>query len=760
MAADEKGHQSLVGQPMDRVDGVLKVTGGARYAAELELPGLVHAVLVECPVARGTLTALDTRAAERAPGVLAVLTRKNVPPLPVPTTPPSGDSTPLLDWTLNYSGQVVAVVVASTLEQAEHAAALVKADVDAERPELDLEQRLDTGFVPNSSFRPGEQTRGNVEQGLSGAAVKIDAVYRTPTEHHNPMEPHATVAAWDGDRLTVYDATQGVTNTAQNLCELFGLAREDVRVVDPFVGGGFGCKGQSWPHTPLTALAAKVVKRPVKCALSRRQMFFTVGHRPQTRQANLLAARRDGTLVALRHDAHNQTSRLDEFLEPTGAAPSMLYACDNVSVRHHLVRLDLSPPTYMRAPGEASGNFGLETAMDELAVALVMDPVELRLKNHADVDPSTGHPFSSKSLKACYAKGAEAFGWAKRDPRPGVRREGHWLVGTGMATASYPANFRPAAACAVMYADGSVRVSCGTQDLGTGTYTILTQVAADAVGVPASKVRVELGDSRLPTAPTSGGSCSATSAGSAVLLACRTLRSRVLQYLTSDEGSPLFNVKATELETRDGVVSLRGDPSKKTSYADILGRWGKRQVEQEAFAEPGRERGRPFGAPQGTEPADKGKSAEYTMHGFGAQFCEVKVDVDLGTVRVTRWTSAFALGKVLNEKTLTSQLRGGIVWGLGMALEEETLVDPTTGRFVNTTLSEYHVPVNADVPPIEVLLVDEQDELVSPLGAKGAGEIGITGAVAAIGNAIFHATGQRLRDLPFTLEKVLGPQVT
>ncbi len=740
----------LVGQPMSRVDGTLKVTGAARYAAEFELPGLVHAVLVESPIARGTVKSLDTRAAEKAPGVLAVITQKTMPTMPTPTVPPAGDSTPLLDWTIRHSGQIVAVVVAGTLEQAQHAAELVKAAYDEEKPEVELEAKLETGFVPNTSFRPGESKRGNVEQGVAGAATKIDEVYRTPPEHHNPMEPHATVAAWEGERLTVYDATQGVTNTAQNLCELFGLSHDDVRVIDPFVGGGFGGKGQSWPHTPLTALAAKLVKRPVKCVLTRRQMFMTVGHRPQTRQANLLAARRDGRLLALRHAAHNHTSRRDEFMEPTGASPALLYACDNVAISHRLVRLDVSSPTYMRAPGESSGNFSLETAMDELAVALVMDPIELRLENYAEKDESTGRPFSSKSLKECYAKGAEAFGWAKRDPRPGARREGRWLWGTGMATAAYPSLFRPAAARAVMLADGSVRVLCGTQDLGTGTYTILTQVAADTLGVAPSKVRVELADTRLPAAPTSGGSCSATSAGSAVLLACRALRSRVLQYATGDEDSPLFNVRAAELATKDGVVSVAREPSRRASYEDILGRWGKRSVEQEAFAEPGRERGQPSSAPQ---------AGEHSMYGFGAQFCEVKVDADLGTVRVTRWTGAFALGKVLNAKTLTSQLQGGIVWGIGMALHEKSLMDVRQGRFVNTNLAEYHVPVNADVPPIEIVLVAEKDELVSPLGAKGAGEIGITGAVAAIGNAIFHATGKRVRELPFTLDTVLDGQV-
>lgn len=746
---------TYVGQPLDRIDGRLKVTGSARYAAEFRAPNLSFATLVAASIARGRVRSLVTTFAERAPGVLAVITAANMPRMPRPSVPPAGDSSPLLDREIRYSGQIIAVVVAETHEQAQYAAELVHAEYDMLAPSANMERELARGFEPNTGNAPPSSKRGDVQSGLVAASTRVDALYRTPTYHHNPMEPHATVAIWNGEDLLAYDATQGVSNTAQNLAEQFGLAPENVRVVDPFVGGGFGCKGQSWPHTPLAALAARVVNRPVRLELPRRQMFFTVGHRPETRQAETLGSDASGKLAAIRHQAFNHTSELDDFLEPTGNTPSMLYSCANVEVTQHLVRLNLGSPTYQRAPGESTGNFAHETAMDELAVRLRLDPLELRLRNYAQSDEKTGHPWSSKSLRECYAAAAQSFGWSQRSAAPRSMRDGRWLVGYGMATAAYPANFRPAGAKAQMYSDGSVRVLCGTQDLGTGTYTILAQVAADTVGVPISKVRVEIADTRFPDAPTSGGSCSATSAGSAVLMACRALRGRVLAMALADEGSPLFNLKASDIETRDGVASARQAPARRMSYVEIFGRYGKRVVEQEAFAEPGRERGGGGGAPQGTEQAAKGGSGQYSMYAFGAHFCEVRVDADLGTVRVARWNAAFALGKVLNAKTLRNQLQGGIVWGIGMALEEKSLLDERYARYVNSNLSEYHVPVNADIPEIAIELIPEKDEFVSPLGAKGAGEIGITGSPAAIGNAIYHATGRRLRELPITLDQLL-----
>src|SRR5262245_4021636 len=550
------------GQPMDRVDGRLKVTGGARFAGDFTAPGLAHAVLVQSAIARGRVSALNAADAKAAPGVLAVITFEDLTQFPLPTVPPAGTAVPLLSRDIVYSGQNIAVVVAETLEQAQQAASMVRLEYSPEAPDVDMERNLARGFVPQTAIRPGISRRGDVSAGMSAAKATVQQTYRTPVEHHNPMEPHATVALWHGDKLMVYDATQGVTNSAQNLAELFQLAAEDVQVVDPYVGGGFGGKGQSWPHTPIAALAARVVKRPVKLTLTRRQMFSSVGHRPCTRQENTLAATRDGKLVAIRHHAYSHTSQTDEFMEPTGAPATMLYACPNVDIQHRLVRADVGAPTYMRAPGESSGSFGQEVAMDELALALAMEPVTLRLRNYAEVDGDSQREWSSNSLRECYESGAERFGWGRRNPRVGSMRDGRWLIGWGMATASYPANFRPAAAKARMLHDGSVWIGCGTQDLGTGTYTILTQIAADALGVQPSKVRIEIGDSKLPGAPTSGGSCSATSAGSAVLLAARELRKRVISYATADEHSPLFNLKQSELLVNEGRVFAKSAPGK------------------------------------------------------------------------------------------------------------------------------------------------------------------------------------------------------
>jgi len=738
----EKG---IVGDPMDRVDGRLKVTGGAKYAGEFTATTLAQAVLLQSTIAKGKITRMDTADALRAPGVIAVITNDNKPNMKAPAM--AGETIPLLSPDILYSGQSIAVVVAETLEQAEAGAQLVHVEYSTETPDIDMEKNLDKAFAKKGR---GNSKRGDFAAGLAAAATKVDEVYRTPAEHHNPMEPHATVAIWNGDKLTVYDATQGVSGSAHSLAEQFMLDPKDVRTIDPFVGGGFGCKGQPWPHAALTAMAAKVVGRPVRLALTRRQMFTSNGHRPETRQAMTLGTDRDGKLVALQHSAHCHTSQHDDFVEPSGLPTSLLYSCPNVNVEQKLVRLNVGAPTYMRAPGESSGSFGQETAMDELAIALNMDPIELRLRNYAEKDESSGRPWSSKSLKECYQKGAEAFGWARRNPAVGSMRDGRFLVGYGMATATYPANFRQTSARARMFPDGTVLVQCGTQDLGTGTYTILTQIASQALGVPPHKIRVEIGDSSLPMAPGSGGSVSATSSGSAVKLACESLRDKLLALASADPSSHLAGTAPTAVVARDGQLFSQQDGNQGVSYREIMSKYGGAMVEAEATAKPGPERGQQQGQ-QGGQPA----AQAHTMQAFGAQFCEVHIDPDLRTIKVARCVGAFALGKVLNAKTLTSQLQGGIVWGIGMGLLEESVPDPIYARYLNSNLAEYHVPVNKDVPPIEIILVAEEDHLVSPLGAKGAGEIGITGVAAALGNAVYHATGKRVRDLPITLDKIL-----
>jgi xanthine dehydrogenase YagR molybdenum-binding subunit len=511
-----------------------------------------------------------------------------------------------------------------------------------------------------------------------------------------------------------------------------------VRVISLFVGGGFGCKGTPWSHVPLAVMAARVLGRPVKLVLTRHQMFSLVGHRPVTRQQIALGADGRGRLLAMRHDVVAVTSRFDEFVEPSAAQTRMSYACPNIRTSHRLVRLDVSTPTFTRAPGEASGSFALESAMDELSYALKLDPLELRLRNYAERDPESGKPFSSKSLRACYAQAAERFGWARRRASVRATRKGHEWVGWGMATATYPAGQSPSQAVARIRADGTALVQAGTQDLGTGTYTIMSQIAADVLGLPVERVRFELGDTRLPEAPLSAGSRTAASVGPAVKGAAEAVRAAIATLALADTASPLYEMPAADVVFADGCLIDARDSARRDPFQAILKRAGRTEIEGRFAAE--------------ENPARK----EHSLHSFGAQFAEVHVDADLGQVRVTRFVGAFAGGKILNAKTARSQFIGGIVWGIGMALHEETLRDHRSGRVVTRDLADYHVPVHLDVPEIEIIAVDETDHVVNAVGAKGIGEIGITGAAAAIANAVYHATGVRVRDLPITPDKLLG----
>jgi xanthine dehydrogenase YagR molybdenum-binding subunit len=549
------------------------------------------------------------------------------------------------------------------------------------------------------------------------------------------MELHGTIAVWQGaDHLTLYDATQGVYEVRHRMADLFELPQDNVRVISRYLGGGFGSKGSPWSHVALAALAARVVGRAVKLVVTRPQMFSLVGHRPRTIQRVRLAARADGQLVAVAHDVTSHTSRFDDFAEPSAYATRMLYACPNVKTSHRLVRLDLPTPTFTRAPGEASGSFALESALDELAYALKLDPVALRVANHADADADLVKPYSSKSLLACYTQAAEKFGWARRRTAVRSMREGHTLVGWGMATATYPARLSPASALARIRADGTALVQTATQDLGTGTYTIMTQVAADALGLPVDKVRFELGDTALPEAPLSAGSRTAASVGSAVRKAALAAVARMALLAVTDPGSPLHGLAPDRVVARDG--GLAGD-GKTDPYAAILARRRLDQIEEQFDNKEDEER------------------KKFSTHAFGAQFAEVRVDEDLAEVRVSRVVSAFACGKVLNAKTARSQLMGGVVWGIGMALLEKTERDERTGRVVSRDLADYHLPTNADVPAVEFILVPEDDPIVSAVGAKGMGEIGIVGAGAAIANAVYHATGTRVRELPITIDRLL-----
>jgi xanthine dehydrogenase YagR molybdenum-binding subunit len=733
-----------IGLPMNRVDGRLKVTGGARYAAEYPLPNMAHAVIVTSTIAKGHVKHLDTRAAESAPGVLAVLTPQNAERLPGigGRTPGAGASagssggggggnqsgaqgpaargaggmrvpTLLQDDEVHYNGQPIGVVVADTFEHAMAGAQMVIVQYAEEKPVLDINTAPRN---PPDTVKPLGGARsskhGDVDSGLAQAAVRIDHTYTTPIENHNPMEVHSTIAAWQGDSLTLYESTQGIFSVRGSVAKNFGIAPDKVKVVAYFTGGGFGSKGGPWSHETLAAMAARKVNRPVKLVLTRRQMFGPVGGRPHTIQRVTLGAGRDGMLTAIRHTSTSNTSTLENWVEPATSQTRMLYASPNIETEYDLVRLNVGSPTFMRAPGESSGTFALESAMDELAYELKMDPVALRLKNYADRDPESGKPWSSKSLRECYATAGDKFGWSKRSPEPRSMRDGRWLVGWGMATATYPARRQAAGTSARLMPNGVVDVRAGSQEIGCGTYTVMSQIAADALGVPVERIRFELGSTEMPETPASTGSVTAASTGSAVNEALVALRAKIEQLVPG------------------GLAS--------NTVADIIAKNGGQPVEVTINSRPGAEQ------------------QLYSMHSFGAVFTEVHVDPQLAIVRVPRIVTAHGVGRVLNEKTARSQIQGGVTWGIGMALLEETHIDPHSGRYLNADLAEYHVPVNADVGTIDVHFVEEHDPYVNPIGVKGAGEIGITGVAASIANAVFHATGKRIRDLPIRLERVMS----
>ena len=728
-----------IGKPIDRLDGPLKVTGKARYAAEFTVPGLVHAVLVQSTIPAGAITGFDLKDAQDMPGVLAIVTPDKALKLGGPNGAQAVHGPLLQDRLVLFNGQHVAVVVADTLDRASAAAARVRVQYRRDEATVSMDSALSEAYPPKhfrNGARPPDSTRGDPDRSFSSGSVKVDATYITPIEHHNPMEPHATIARWQDDRLTVWTATQGISGAQSTLAAMFGIDRGKVRVICPYVGGGFGCKGNTWPPAILAAMASRLVARPVKLVLTRAQMFTSNGYRPRTIQKLKFAADSNGKLVSMRHDGFSMMSQpsLGEFSEPVALATEMLYACPNVAVTHRLVATNSGLPTYMRAPGKASGNFALESAMDELAVALKIDPVEFRLRNYADHDPHENKPFASKALRACYQQGAEAFGWSRRSVEPRSMRDGKVLIGWGMATSTYPTNRRAASARIRVNADGSVVVQSGTQDLGTGTYTVMSQVAADALGVPVSRVRFELGDSALPPAPISGGSSTVPSVSPAVLAACEAVRARIFEMALTDPRVGWSGRNAEGLLLRDGVVI---SPDRRISVAELLAHRDRPYVEAIVTAEPGEEKQR------------------YSMHAFGAQFAEVRVDEDLGEIRVSRFVGAFDCGRVLNAKTARSQLIGGITYGIGMALLEETHVDGETGRIVNANIAEYLVPVNADVPDIQTIVVENDERVSNPLGAKGIGELPMVGVAAAIANAVYHATGIRVRKVPIRIEDVL-----
>jgi xanthine dehydrogenase YagR molybdenum-binding subunit len=732
-----------VGSAISRVDGPLKVTGKAQYAAEIPVANVAHAVIATSSVGRGRLLAVDVSRAEKVPGVLRVITFSNSPALQgaKKKSDPNDRILQLLqDDEILYADQPIAIAVATTLESAQEAAALVNASYAPIPLSVELTPNSADAYKPQQAGPAGsaDSSRGNVDEALKNAAARIDQTYTTPVQNHNPMEPHALTVVWQGDdHVTLYDTSQGIFGARKKVAGLFGIPPENVRVISRFVGGGFGCKGSPWSHVGLAALAARVVKRPVKLAITRQQMFSLVGHRPKTIQQLTLAADHTGKLLAMRHDVLSETSRFDEFVEPSALQTRMLYSCPNVATSHRLLRLDIPTPTFMRAPGESTGTFALESAMDELAVALKLDPLALRLTNYAERDEGEDKPWSSKSLRECYAQAAARFGWAKRRPEPRSMRDGHWLVGYGMASATYPARQSGSSAVAKLRKDGSVLVQAGSQDIGTGTYTIMAQIAADALGVPIERVSFELGDTALPETPVSGGSQTASSTGSAVKMAALALRDKIIATAVADPQSSLYGLALGSVTLQGGALSSSTDATKQDSLAALVERSGQPELSAQASTK------------------EKEERKKLSLHSFGAQFVEVRVDEDTGEVRVARAVGAFAAGKILNPKTARSQFYGGMVWGIGFALEEHTVRDARSGRVVTRDLADYHVPVHADIPALEVISVDESDPHVNEIGAKGIGEIGITGITAAIANAVYHATGKRVRDLPITLDKLV-----
>jgi len=741
-----------IGPARNRVDGRLKVTGTAKYSVEFEVPKCAHGWTVESNIAKGKITAIDPKDAEAAPGVLAVLTHLNTPKFKPPPRKKDRSGAgirneerfPLNDDEVHYAGQYVALVVATTIEQARHAASLVRVSYAPEEPLLTMESAMKKAEKPKTNLDENVQVKkGDFEAALNDASlVKIEQTYLTPTETHNPIEMSGTIAVWEGDqKLTLYDSTQFVKGVQNILAQAFGLETENVRIICPFVGGAFGCKGAVWAHVFLAAAGAKAAGVPVKLHVTRRNMFVGTGHRTPTRQTLSLAAARDGKLQAMKHVSETLTSPVGQFTESCGArSTGMMYESPAIRVEETVYPLNVATPTFMRAPGECPGTYALECALDELAYALGMDPLALRLANHADNHPTKNVPFSAKHLKEAYQLGAEKFGWTKGNREPRSMRDGDLLVGWGMATATYPAHKMSAAARVELRANGTATVQCATHDLGTGAYTAFTQISSEQLGLPFENITFELGKSDFPFGPVAGGSNSTGTVGTAIHEAAGLLHRALAELAVKDSKSPLFDLKTDDIAmVAPGRIGLKNDTAKSDAYVEILKRAGRDSIEVQS------EQKQP----------DLRLKPGLAFQSWGAHFCEVKIDPLLPRVQVTRVVSVMNCGRVVNPKTARSQIIGGVVMGIGMALTEETSYDPATGLPVTRNLADYHVPTNADVPEIEVAFVGEPDLAFNPIGARGMGEIGITGIAAAIANAVYHATGKRIRDLPITPDKLI-----
>jgi xanthine dehydrogenase YagR molybdenum-binding subunit len=730
---------SYIGTATSRVDGRAKVTGEAKYAGEFNVAGLLHGYIVESTIPRGRIVRIDTGSALDIAGVIDVLTHQNRPPMADKddaykdeVAPEKGSPyRPLYDDRIHFTGQPVALVLAEDWETARIAASKVRIEYQKEMHVTDLHAELSMAFALDTPEKP----RGDAEKAFASAAVRVEAEYFIPTEHHNPMELFASTAIWEDGQLTVYDKTQGVQNVQQYLCKVFELQSDAVRVMSPYMGGGFGAGLRPQYQVVLAVLGAQALKRPVRVVLTRAQMY-ALGYRPASIERLAFGASSAGTLESMQHEAIAVTSQFEEFARNDTGWGNLLYKSPNAKFGHKLVKLDLPTSCDMRAPGAATGVHGLECAMDELAVALRTDPVQLRLQCYSDRDQGEDLPYTSKQLRECYRQGAEAFGWDKRNAEPRSMRDGSELVGWGMASGVWEALQMPAAVRIVLTANGHAEVGTATSDIGTGTYTIMAQVAADMLGLPIDNISVKLGDSTLPQCPVEGGSWIASSVCNAIANTARAVRGDLLEMAKAMQDSPLADARVEDVVLTEGKIVSKGDASRAVSIASAMQSGSAERITREETNKP---------------PEDE----SHARNVHSAIFAEVKVDEQLGVIRVTRVVSAVAAGRILNLKTAHSQVMGGVVWGIGMALHEETLYDHHFGRVMNANIAEYHVPVNADIHDINVIFVDEPDQLVNPLGIKGLGEIGIVGVAAAIANAVYHATGKRVRDLPITLDKVI-----
>jgi xanthine dehydrogenase YagR molybdenum-binding subunit len=702
-----------IGQAIDRIDGLLKVTGAAQYATDFPVAAVAYGFLLKSTVAAGKIVDIDTGAAEKAPGVIAVVTHKNAPRLKSATNPRGGI---LQNDEVEFFGQNIGGVVAETFEQARTAARLVKVSYEQTAPRVDFKKLAKEAARPKAEDRQ-DVVRGSVETAFEAAEFKIDEIYETPIEHHHPMAPHATVALWEtADKLTLYNESQVVNGVQNAVASSFGLKPENVRVITPHVGGGFGSKGGAWGHVVIAAMAAQAAKRPVKLALTRQMMFNSVGLRQRNVQRLRLAATKDGKLTAIAHETTTHCAVGGEFVEPCGDGTKIMYDAPNSKISYRVVPMNIILPTYQRAPGKSTGSFALESAVDELAYKLKIDPIELRIKNEPVKDPANGKPWSSRSIVEALKKGAEVFGWSRRKMEPGQNRDGHYLIGHGVGCGTYPSRQRDSSAIVRLTRSGGdeirASVELAASDLGTGTHTILAQTAADGLGLPVSRIGVKIGDSSLPPAAGSVGSVGAASFANAVNDAC---------------------VKITdELMAKSGKNFVR-----RPTAAELMVSENLSEFQTRVDAKP-------------PQDADK-----YSTHAFNANFAEVRVNASTGMVRVSRFVAATAAGRILNPKTAESQVIGGVIWGIGMALTEESTIDPRRGNFVTRSFADYHIPSNLDVGSIESVFINEEDKIVNKMGIKGIGEVGIAGVAAAIANAVFNATGKRVRDLPITPDKLL-----